>query len=313
MYTTPNTQLWTGRLDGDLPEERRFHQVIQLQANQSVSKNKSAFSIIGFASDEGVRRNQGRIGARKGPDAIRKQLAKLPYCLPEEAQLYDAGDVHCNNGLLEAAQRELGEKVHEQLSTHNIPIIFGGGHETFYGHYLGIRKFLGVEKKIGIINIDAHFDLRDDDIPSSGTMFRQVLERDANAGYLCLGIQRFGNTKALFDASAQFGCEYVLEENVRFSQISDVFKQIDSFAKKHDFIIFTLCMDAIDASAAPGVSAPSPLGMNPKLVKVLLKYIAANEKTISFDISEVNPEIDESEKNSKTGCISCSRNTGWIL
>ena len=34
-------------------------------------------------------------------------------------------------------------------------------------------------KSLGIINIDAHFDIRPyDEQPSSGTMFRQILEND---------------------------------------------------------------------------------------------------------------------------------------
>ena len=59
------------------------------------------------------------------------------------------------------------------------PIIFGGGHETAYGHYLGVRKYIGEDASLGIINIDAHFDLRPyDEQPSSGTMFKQILEHD---------------------------------------------------------------------------------------------------------------------------------------
>ena len=80
------------------------------------------------------------------------------------------------------------------------PIILGGGHETAYGHYLGVRNYIGKEAKLGIINIDAHFDLRPyNEQPSSGTMFRQILEQDENSSYLVLGIQRYGNTQALFD------------------------------------------------------------------------------------------------------------------
>ena len=61
---------------------------------------------------------------------------------------------------------------------------------------------IGEDASLGIINIDAHFDLRSyEEQPSSGTMFRQILEHDENSSYFVLGIQRYGNTQELFDHS----------------------------------------------------------------------------------------------------------------
>ena len=48
-----------------------------------------------------------------------------------------------------------------------------------------------------MINIDAHFDTRDEGYSTSGTSFRQILEED-DADYLVLGISQGGNTQALF-------------------------------------------------------------------------------------------------------------------
>lgn len=194
---------------------------------------------------------------------------------------------------------ELGKHIGALFDAALTPIILGGGHETLYGHYLGVRKYLGSESKLGIINIDAHFDMRDDALPSSGTMFRQIMETDTNAGYLCLGIQKFGNTQKLFDNADHYGCQYLLQNEVETQSFQRIQEKIDGFIKNYDYIMLTLCSDSIMASDAPGVSAPSPLGLDPKTVKRLLTYIAANEKTISFDISEVNPSVDENGKTVK--------------
>ncbi|WP_245545004.1 arginase family protein [Lentibacillus jeotgali] len=61
----------------------------------------------------------------------------------------------------------------------------------------------------------------------------------------------------------------------------------------------TLCTDSIVSSAAPGVSAPSPLGLNPKTVRSILAYAAEKYNLLSFDISEVNPLVDEGDKTIK--------------
>src|SRR4051794_17000171 len=66
-------------------------------------------ALIGFASDEGVRRNFGRVGAAQGPSAIRRVLERLPVHQPVE--IYEAGDVACTDGDLSAAQERLAEAI----------------------------------------------------------------------------------------------------------------------------------------------------------------------------------------------------------
>ena len=116
------------------------------------------------------------------------------------------------------------------LSNGAAPIILGGGHETLYGHYLGVREVIGKDATLGIVNIDAHFDLRPyDEQPSSGTMFRQILESDANARYFVAGIQRYGNTQELFDRADLLGVTYVYEDEMIPGQLEKLMDSLDSF------------------------------------------------------------------------------------
>src|SRR5699024_12235871 len=79
MYIQPNNGNWSGRVDSEHDETFfRLHQMITLKKVDELGENEDAFGIVGFESDEGVRRNKGRMGADKGPDAIRNMLAKLP-------------------------------------------------------------------------------------------------------------------------------------------------------------------------------------------------------------------------------------------
>src|SRR6185437_6072062 len=142
----------------------------------------------------GVRRNQGRIGAAEGPDAIRRTLAKLPIH-KNNFQLWDAGNILCSDGDLEASQTALSEIVSMLLSKKITPIILGGGHEVAWGHYQGIAKVYP-HKNLGIINFDAHFDMRsklEDNKGSSGTPFLQIAEAHQATkrrfDYNCVGIQ----------------------------------------------------------------------------------------------------------------------------
>ncbi|AUJ25607.1 MULTISPECIES: formimidoylglutamase [Virgibacillus] len=300
MYSMTEKQWWSGRVDHATdPAYFRFHQAIQLKDIASRKRDndlKGSIALIGFSSDEGVRRNKGRVGAAKAPYEIRSVLANLAYHL-EKLSIFDVGNVSCIHQQLEESQEELGKYMHYLLQAQSTPIILGGGHETLYGHYLGARQYVNQTTKLGIINIDAHFDLRNDFLPTSGTMFKQILEQDKYAGYLCLGIQKWGNTQALFQEAAQYQSNYILAEDV--ANDSQTIKLIDDFTKQHDYIIFTLCMDAVEATAAPGVSAPSPLGLEPKIVRDLIRYIVAKPNLLSMDISEVNPVVDENNKTVK--------------
>ncbi|MFC4714219.1 formimidoylglutamase [Planococcus dechangensis] len=298
MYQLANSRLWQGRIDSKTDfDSFRFHQVVEFKNTEELADRKQAFTIVGFECDEGVRRNEGRLGAKHAPDELRKALAALPYHFEKYQKLIDTGNIICEDGRLESAQRELGNHIENLLKRSTTPIILGGGHETLYGHYLGARQFIGADKKLGLINIDAHFDMREADAPSSGTMFRQILETDINAGYLVLGIQSFGNTKALFNKADKLGCQYILAENLSTECATKL--AIDDFCHNHDYVLLTLCTDSIAASAAPGVSAPAPFGLDPLVVRGLISYITRKENTRSFDISEVNPLLDENGKTVK--------------
>jgi formiminoglutamase len=303
MYLLPDKNNWDGRIDSHEDKSSfRFHQMVALKDADKLTGNETAFNVVGFESDEGVRRNKGRTGAAKGPNEIKRALAKLPYNIGTSC-IADVGNIRCEGENLEGAQSELGNVVTKLLQKSAKPIILGGGHETLYGHYLGVREYLGADVSLGIINIDAHFDMRDEQTPSSGTMFRQIMEQDKKAGYLCLGIQEFGNTQSLFKTADAYGCSYVLEESIADNKFRETFEIIDTFAQKYDFIMLTLCMDSIVSSEAPGVSAPSPFGLEPKTVRKLLRYIAAKENLTSFDISEVNPLVDESGKTVRLAAL----------
>ncbi|MFC4619478.1 formimidoylglutamase [Camelliibacillus cellulosilyticus] len=305
MYEVANQKLWTGRTDS-LTERSMFrmHQVVQAIDLSTFNEKQTdlSFGFIGFKSDEGVRRNQGRIGAAEGPDHVRTALASLPNFLAPSQRFFDVGNICCEGKNLEEAQQALGEAVEKMLSLGIFPLIVGGGHEVAYGHYLGAAPQVPAGKTLGILNIDAHFDLRSYEAePSSGTMFRQILDGSRRCDYMCIGIQRTGNTQYLFETADAYGCQYILEEDINGSSLGKVRDQISHFITKHDFILLTLCCDVLAADAAPGVSAPSPFGMEPKLVRAILKHAITFNNILGFDIAEISPPLDENGKTVKLG------------
>ena len=71
--------IWQGRNDGDSPLHHRIFQRIEISENyENISPNN--FVLQGFAVDEGVRRNKGRV--KKTPDVIRRNMSNFPVVSP---------------------------------------------------------------------------------------------------------------------------------------------------------------------------------------------------------------------------------------
>ena len=51
-------------------------------------------------------------------------------------------------------------------------------------------------------------------------------------------------------------------------------------------------MDGFSSAYAPGVSAPSTLGLTPNFVYKVLAFLFQSKKVISCDIAELNPDFD---------------------
>ena len=306
QYVPADMTLWTGRIDSaDNYDAFRWHQWMRaLNLNSTTvlpAEGKLGFVLIGFCCDEGVRRNHGRTGAAKGPEAIRRELANLPCAFSPDVLLFDGGNITCTNGNLEESQATLAEAVAKVRSLGLFPLVLGGGHELALGHYRGQRDFMaksGQVADIGIINFDAHFDLRPfTNGSSSGTMFRQIAEEVQDSGlvfrYLCLGIQRFSNTLELFKTAERFGVVSIPAEEVSVKGDWNVIEKLDEFLKSANDIYVTVCTDVFSTAFAPGVSAAQPLGLHPEDVLKYLKHILRSEKVIGFDIAEVAPRFDQ--------------------
>jgi formiminoglutamase len=304
-YKVTEDDVWQGRIDSiDNYDAFRLHQWIERidLRNQCLmlDKGKLAIAIIGFCCDEGVKRNLGRVGAVKGPYNIRRALANLPCRFTQEVRIFDAGDIICDNGCLEESQEQLACAVDRLLELGLFPIVLGGGHEVALGNYKGILKNTSRNEqkpRIGIVNFDAHFDLRPILVEgSSGTMFRQISdicrERELKYSYFCMGIQKHSNTIDLFKTAERLGAEYILAKDIMDSDNLNMLERLDKFIGQNDHIYMTICADVFSSAYAPGVSASQPLGLDPERVLKFIKYILKSNKVISFDIAEVSPRFD---------------------
>jgi formiminoglutamase len=312
FYRPPDKNLWQGRQD--IIAMERFHQVVTVK---EVTECLAAPMInptivfIGFGSDEGVRRNQGRVGAKAGPDTLRKALANYPLHGGKKkiVQLIDIGNIECNDESLEDAQKALATVVEQVVAQGGFPIVLGGGHETAWGHYQGLSP-KWEKSNFAIVNFDAHFDMRqlhEGNKSTSGTSFLQIAQqrkdRELPFHYYCLGIKLSSNTQSLFATAHQWGAKYLTCDDIYEGGVIPHF--INKIVSRHDAIYVSVCLDVFDESYAPGVSAPSPYGLQPWHVLKALHLLSGSGKVVALDVVELAPNYDHNDITAKLGasCI----------
>ncbi|MBU7441518.1 formimidoylglutamase [Paraburkholderia fungorum] len=319
-------KVWIGRSDDGEPGDTRriFNQVVafggapahEVKLHGALQVENDAPVIIGFGSDEGVRRNQGRTGAAHAPKELRRVLAGLP-AKTAMATLADAGDVICDDGDLEGAQAELASAISDVLAAGARPLVFGGGHEVAWGTYSGLRLHQDrvaaasvtsmatsiATRKLLIVNFDAHFDLRQKRPANSGTPFDQIAndcaERGVPFNYACFGISDLGNTASLFAHAEELGVHYVLDSDMQEPQLPQRLHELQQLLDAADDVYLTIDLDVLPAATAPGVSAPAALGVPLSVVEAMALRVRTSGKLRAADIAEYNPSLDQDKRTAR--------------
>jgi formiminoglutamase len=292
------------------PDDPRLGECVELWAGGPVEMRLRPV-LIGFPQDEGVRRNGGRPGAAAAPRAIRHWLYRLtPWDAVSRAdltrlRLLDLGDVRIAGGL-EASQEALGEVVAAVLTAGGLPVVLGGGHETTYGHYLG---YVRAEWMVGIINLDAHLDVRP--YPAgqghSGSPFRQALEHPTGPLpgelYCCLGAQPFSVSREHSDYVERGGGTIRWRDDVAGRLAEELGRQYERMTGLGCPVFLTLDADVVRAADVPGVSAPNPLGLDTAEVAACCRAAGATAGLTSFDVVEVNPQLDRDDLSARWAAL----------
>ncbi|MGN0711075.1 MAG: formimidoylglutamase [Anaerovoracaceae bacterium] len=308
-------ECWHGRVDSDSDYDTfRWHQWVEpldLNECKKIYDGELGFAFIGFCSEQGVKRNKGREGTALAPDFIRRQMSNLPCTFCREVKLYDAGNIICDEITLETGQRLLAAAVEKIRRLGLFPIVLGGGHETTLGTFQGLLSDLKMDDEkpdLGIINFDAHFDLRPyEKGGSSGTMFLQMADicrkENMDYHYLPLGIQRHSNTVKLFKTAKELGVDYVLAKDFNPGNVANVLEKVDTFLYPCKSTYITICTDVFSSAFAPGVSATQSFGLDPEVVMPVLKHILRTRKVRGFDICEISPRFDQDNTTANLGAV----------
>jgi formiminoglutamase len=163
------------------------------------------------------------------------------------------------------------------------------------------------DKKLLLLNFDAHLDLRSplvDGRGTSGSMFWQMAQLCEHSGrafhYMCVGVQESANTLFLRQRAATLNVHEILASELGHDAgVELAIEQILQEIAAADFVYLSLCLDVLHESAMPGVSAPQPLGIEPRVLQRFLQHIATSPKIVACDVVELAPSLDPTMRSAR--------------
>lgn len=259
--------------------------------------------ILGSPQDEGVRRNRGRPGARKGPQEIRRAFYKLsPSPSFSSLRIFDIGNVVLGNTLEET--HETQEKVvYQILKQDKLVVVLGGGNDISYPDCAALAK---IKTNILVFNIDKHYDVRELTPRNSGTPYRLLLENkliDPQKLYE-MGSEPFSNSQIYTQYLHKKGAHVVSLQQMRERGITSLFQEIlDKHTSSTEAVFWGFDLDSVRSSDAPGVSASYPTGLTASEICQIAQIAGKKTTRGIIEFTEINPDTDLDHRTSQLTAI----------
>lgn len=253
--------------------------------------------LIGVPEDRGVAINRGRPGAAEGPGAFRAAFYRLTpgaHGELQQAKLWDAGDVLVGDNNA-STHEHLALVVAAVAAQGALPIVIGGSHDNTYG---GMRGVVQRGAACGVINCDAHLDLRPveaDGAIGSGTPFRRLLDDAVIPGSQLVefGYQSQANSAAHVAYAREHGVRLWNAADVRAGDPRTIFAQLCAdLVRQHGRVAISFDLDCIVAASAPGVSAPAVQGFSAEEAVAFMQLAGQCRELCYVDVMELNPQSD---------------------
>jgi agmatinase len=243
---------------------------------------KSAlFHVIPVPYEESVSYGTG---TAQGPGAILAASAQLELFdgrrIPADHGIHTAVPVDCSGSPAQVLTR-IEEAVGHCLVLDKCPVLLGGEHTVTAGAIAALRK---KHDRFGVIQFDAHADLRDN---YQGSPFSHacVMRRIAEQGIpvLQLGTRSYSLEEQRYrreHAIPYFDAETICHQGLEGVEVPENFP---------DKVYITFDVDGLDAAVMPATGTPVPGGLSWYQALWLVEKSLEQRACIGFDVVEFAP------------------------
>ena len=237
-----------------------------------------------------------------GPKALRAVLPRLStYDLETEVELdvrvHDAGDVP----LKAVSPADAFDPVRDAVAAqaHRALTILIGGNNAITrpaAHALGLER-------VGVLTLDAHFDLRDTDQGlTNGNPIQALLDDGLDGRRVSqIGLAPFANTRRAHEKAMAAGISVRTARECRDQGLAGIVaEELERLSGLCDVIHVDFDIDVIDRSQWPASPGARPGGVSAQDFFDAARMIGAHSKVRAVDLTEYDPSLEVGDLGSLT-------------
>jgi len=225
-------------------------------------------------------------GSENGPLHILSASAQLENIDEETSAFWGKAGIHTLPLFVpskdpEKAINEMKKAAATVLIRNKFLLSLGGDHAISIGPIMAVAE---IYPDIGVLQIDAHLDLRDmwnGSKYNHACVMRRVID-DIKLPVVQVGIRSFSPEEAEYVKRKKLKPFYA--HNIDPLDDSWIDKAVDSLPEK---VYMTIDLDGLDPSVIPGTGTPEPGGLSYRQLIKLIKAVGKERKVIAADINEL--------------------------
>ena len=243
-------------------------------------------------------------GCDQAPGLLRQTLRRIGRYDVEtgrelSTEVADRGDVELAGLTTEGATGPINEAVRMSVSAHRLTLLVGGNNAVTRPGVLGLGLPLN---SVGLVTLDAHFDMRETDQGlSNGNPVRALLEDGMPGKNIAqIGLASFANSRKMHEDALAAGNFIVTANEVRRLGIAlAVDRALDRLAHC-EAIVVDCDIDVIDRSQMPAAPGGRPGGMAVHDFLAAVRRLAADPRVKLIDLTEWDPPLDSTDLSALT-------------
>lgn len=233
---------------------------------------------------------------------------------------------------LTIALKAVSEKVEKTLSDGYFPLIFSGDHSNAIGAVSGVKNYFA-DDALGLIWIDAHFDLHSPYTTPSGNMHgmavnalidkdnienghhqpaqltedlwdqlkklgsHSIIPKILAKNIVYIGVRDFEEEEMAL--AIQSGIKFFTPEDILNKGIAAVINETKNYLSDCEKWYVSFDVDSLDTSISKGTGTPVGNGLSEVEAAQIFNSFFHHEKVVAFEITEINPLLDTENSMAK--------------
>ncbi|MFL6775312.1 MAG: arginase family protein [Sphingomicrobium sp.] len=240
----------------------------------------------------------------QAPSLLRQTLRRIGRYDVEtgreiSTKVTDRGDVEIAGLSIEKATGPIIDAVRASTSLHQLTLLVGGNNAVTRPGVRGLGLPLD---KVGLITLDAHFDMRDTlDGLSNGNPVRALIEDGLPGTNIAqVGLAGFANSQKMHADAVEAGNFVVTIGEVRSLGIALAIEGALKHVAHCEAILVDCDIDVIDRSQFPAAPGARPGGMVAHDFFYAVRRLASERRVRVIDLTEWDPPLDSSDLSALT-------------